>query len=75
MDIIKRITDEIYPGWKNLILNKPEHAEMATERVNTCLDCEFLGKGVLYNKCGQCGCPIQAKVFSPKSKCPENKWK
>lgn len=74
MDIVKRITEEIYPGWRNLIQGREEYADMAAKRINICLDCEYLGHGVLFDCCGKCGCPIKAKAFSPKSDCPERKW-
>lgn len=25
-------------------------------------------------KCGKCNCPLSAKIFSPNSKCPINRW-
>ena len=71
---LDRITNEIFPGWFNLITGREVHADMAAKRTLVCLDCPELGNGVFFDKCGKCGCPIKAKVFSPKSKCPLGKW-
>jgi hypothetical protein len=76
---IEKVFKEILPGWKNLVFHDPAIEKMALERGEICRTCEFMNRGVIHakygRKCSVCGCPIAAKVRSPTSKCPKDKWK
>jgi hypothetical protein len=67
---------EIFKSW--VIAAKPskEQEDLAVKRHNICLGCKFITNSVIFNtKCGQCGCPISKKIFSPqKGACPIGKW-
>ena len=61
---------EIIEGWKNYTFPSPHVEKVARARAGICATCPSnSGK-----KCGECGCPLSAKVRSLKSKCPLNKW-
>lgn len=64
---------EIYEGWKNFAFPNPKVEEEAKRRMAICVknDCKKLRSN---NTCELCGCYMIAKVRSPKSKCPLNKW-
>lgn len=64
--------DEIYEGWKNVIFPTPEIEALAKERVQVCVECEYLN---ILNVCSKCICPKLGKSHSPTSRCPMNKWK
>jgi len=68
---------EFVEGWMNLACNKlglsNESVEtLAKERAKICLVCPLLSKVNLV--CGDCYCPIEAKIRSKSSFCPQNKW-
>jgi hypothetical protein len=67
---------EIFKSW--VIAENPtkEQAELASKRHEICLKCEWIRNSLLFNtKCGNCGCPIGKKIFSPsKGACPIGKW-
>ena len=63
--------NQILEGWKNLVWPTEESKKLAESRAKACDSC-------LFNKlltCTKCGCPIPAKIRSPKAKCPINRWK
>ena len=62
---------EIYSGWKNYVFANPDVEELAKNRMEICVDCEFLSSR---SYCALCGCFMPAKVRSPKSKCRAKKW-
>ena len=62
---------EIYNGWKNLTFPNSRVEKEAKRRITICIDCDKLNNR---NFCVLCGCYMPAKVRSPKSKCPLNKW-
>lgn len=64
---------EIYDGWKNYVFPTPEMELKAKERISVCVKNEC-NKFRTNNTCSICGCYMPAKVRSPKSKCPINKW-
>ncbi|MEO1053901.1 MAG: hypothetical protein AAFX87_24910 [Bacteroidota bacterium] len=79
---------EIMQGWQNILL-VPDDAvkQQAESRAAICDTCEFKvpitnpvtqavvkAFGAPAYKCSQCQCPIKAKVFSPYTKCPVDKW-
>jgi len=53
-----------------------EQMELAAKRHEICLKCEWIRNSLLFNtKCGNCGCPIGKKIFSPAiGACPVGKW-
>ena len=76
---------EIVNAWYNVIDHTPKQKELADERFLICLKCPskkeiFEGKEWSL-KCGECGCPLKAKVYTQKThlhkdgSCPLNKWK
>lgn len=70
---------EIINAWFTSINPNETESNLAKERVNICLKCDFR-KEVIRNKkwsavCGKCGCPIQKKIFTNQyGSCPLNKW-
>ena len=53
-----------------------EQKEIAEQRLEICMQCEFWVQSNIRDYCGKCGCTTSAKVFSPKGAdaCPEKKW-
>ena len=72
---------EIVNAWYNVVNHTPKQKELADNRLQICLTCPSK-KEILQGKewsfvCGECGCPLKAKVFSKKSgkkACPLEKW-
>jgi len=62
----------IVDGWKHVIFTDPKIEQMATQRAAICASCPSNN----YNICGECGCPLIAKVRSIKetNDCPLKKW-
>ena len=46
--------------------------EIQKERLKICNECEYLN--VELNRCIECGCNINRKIFYSSSKCPKEKW-
>jgi lipoate synthase len=74
MDVI-----EIINAWKIANNPTPKQEELAKLRASMCEVCP--SKKVITKKiglatiCGECGCPISKKIFSPKfNPCPLKKW-
>jgi hypothetical protein len=66
---------EIISGFSNLARKKIGVADKkveytATGRMIICKGCEYR-KG---NRCGKCGCFLEAKTRAKTAKCPEGKW-
>lgn len=61
---------EILEGWKNLIWESPEIEELAKKRMIECGTCDYSTP----LRCMKCGCPLMAKIRSPKSNCPAGYW-
>ena len=59
---------EIFEAWKISFNPTPIQEELAEKRLNICLGCEYrkeVLKGVKWSAyCGDCGCPINKKIFS-----------
>ena len=52
-----------------------EQKELASERIKICDECEFKKTFPIIH-CGECGCALKAKVYSPViDACPKGKWK
>ena len=74
MDVI-----EIINAWKIANNPTPKQEELASLRGKICSGCP--SKKVITKKlklatiCGECGCPISKKIFTPKfNACPLGKW-
>jgi hypothetical protein len=74
MDVI-----EIINAWKIANNPTPKQEELAELRFKICDVCP--SKKVITKKiglatvCGECGCPISKKIFTPKfNSCPLKKW-
>jgi hypothetical protein len=67
---------EIFQSWVIAANPSKEEEILAAKRHSICLDCKFITDSVMFNTiCGQCGCPISKKIFSPqKGACPIGKW-
>ena len=59
---------DIFVGFKNLITGQETPDE--ERKLKICSTCSFRKK----KYCGVCGCYLPAKVKSPGSECPKNKW-
>lgn len=74
--MIKKLA-EIAEGWKNLIDLDSEVEKIAAERLGLCISCKHNSTtpaiGML-SRCKLCGCVLEAKSRSLKSKCPQNLW-
>lgn len=76
---------EILNAWYNVVNHTPEQKILADKRFDICLKCpskkEILEGKEWSLKCGECGCPLKAKVYTKKTylhkdgSCPLNKWK
>lgn len=65
---------EIFTAWGISFNPNDSQAELASQRIQICNECEFK-ESKPFNKCTVCGCALKAKVFSPaKGACPKGKW-
>ena len=68
----------IEEGWSNLLNKKPEIEKVAKKRLSLCSQC-FVSDYGKSKFCkftnGGCGCPLAAKVRSPRESCPLGVWK
>lgn len=76
---------EISKAWFNSVIHSSIQKELADARFEICLTCPskkeiFEGKEWSL-KCGECGCPLKAKIYTYKTyldkdkSCPLDKWK
>jgi hypothetical protein len=70
---------EIFEAWKISFNPNEEQEKLATERLDICKGCEFrkeILEGVKWSAyCGDCGCPLNKKVFSKMfNPCTKGKW-
>jgi hypothetical protein len=75
---------QIVEGWKNVLIKDEDIEKMAEEREKICNICIYQSENAkaLSNyktirpdvHCTKCGCPLEGKVRSPKTECPEKKW-
>ena len=69
----------ISQSWFDSYFGTDSQKELAKERLSICESCPSK-KELFKNQswsvvCGECGCPINKKIFSKKIKeCPLNKW-
>jgi hypothetical protein len=68
--------EEIFKSWVSASNPTKEEEELALKRHSICLECKWITNSLLFNtKCGECGCPIDKKIFSPvKGACRIGKW-
>jgi len=70
---------EIAAAWIAKANPTEEQKKLAEKRLAICEGCEYKRHNKLTNHhyCGECGCPLAAKIFSPlpgKEACPLAKW-
>ena len=67
-------TKEIFEAWAISFNPNDAQAELASERIQICDDCDFKIPEP-YIHCGKCGCALKAKIYTPKiGACPRGKW-
>jgi len=76
---------EIATAWFNTIVHTDEQKKLADKRLEVCFSCpkklEIINGTNWMLKCGACGCPLKAKVYTKKTfldkngSCPLSKWK
>lgn len=64
----------IVEGWANVVWPDPRIEEIAKERACICNECDRVKKIGVY-VCGECMCPLTAKLRSLAEECPLGKWK
>jgi ribosomal protein L37AE/L43A len=78
---------EISKAWYNKLIHSNELKKLADARFLICLECP--SKKEMFHiktttwalKCGECGCPLKGKVYTPNTyldkngSCPLIKWK
>jgi hypothetical protein len=65
---------EIFTAWGISFNPNDSQAELASERIKVCNDCEFKQSNRI-QRCTVCGCALKAKIFTPvKDACPKGKW-
>lgn len=65
---------EIFTSWKSVYKHSKEQNEVAIKRLSICMKCEYKVE-IPFMTCSKCGCPLKAKVYSPKQNpCPLEKW-
>lgn len=70
---------KIIKAWVVAANPSPSQKELAERRMEICNGCEH--KKIITKKlnigvvCGECGCPLNKKIFTMKNdSCPLNKW-
>ncbi len=67
---------DIVRAWWIAANPTPEQSELAQKRLNICKSCDSMVDSVVFDKkCGECGCPIGKKIFTPAlGTCDLHKW-
>ena len=66
--------EEIFKAWGIMFNPNDTQSELAIKRMEICNMYEFKKTNPIIH-CGQCGCALKAKVYSPKiGACPIGKW-
>jgi len=73
----------IAKAWITAANHTPEQKALAEERLEVCNDCEYRKENtdiLNFYYCGECGCPLNGKIFTDvrlpmEDKCPKGKWK
>ena len=65
---------EIFKAWGIMFNPNDTQAELAGKRMEICDTCDSKKTKPIIH-CGECGCALKAKVYSPKiGACPKGKW-
>lgn len=76
LDSIDKVSD-LFQSWVTSFKPSPEKKSLAEYRASVCDGCSLRREHAIfkYPTCGDCGCPLSKKIFSPVPKsCPENLW-
>jgi hypothetical protein len=66
--------EEIFKAWGIMFNPNDAQSELAAARMEICDKCDSK-KTIPIIHCGECGCSLKAKVYSPKiGACPKDKW-
>ena len=66
--------EEIFKAWGIMLDPNDIQSELARKRMEICDGCDSK-RTAPFSHCGQCGCVLKAKVYSPKiGACPRGKW-
>ena len=66
--------EEIFKAWGIMFNPSDSQSELAAKRMEICDGCESK-KTIPIIHCGECGCALKAKIYSPKiGACPKEKW-
>jgi hypothetical protein len=67
-------TEEIFKAWGIMFNPNDLESELAGKRMEICDECDSKRTSPIIH-CGECGCLLKAKVYSPKiGACPLGKW-
>jgi hypothetical protein len=66
--------EEIFKAWGVMFNPNDLQSELAGARMEICDECDSKKTKPIIH-CGECGCALKAKVYSPKiGACPRGKW-
>ena len=66
--------EEIFKAWGIMFNPNDAQSELAAARMEICDGCDSK-KTIPFIHCGECGCALKAKIYSPKiGACPRGKW-
>jgi len=67
---------EIAISWWRAENPTKEQSDLAQKRLLICTVCDSKKESIVFGYvCGECGCPIGKKIFTPlKGECPLKKW-
>lgn len=70
----KQKVKNIISGWKHVIKKDVDVEAIATTRLDICNQCPKKVNMLGIDVCGDCHCPLIAKVRSLDEVCPLSKW-
>jgi hypothetical protein len=67
---------EIAVSWWRAENPTKEQSDLAQKRLEICMGCNSRKESIVFGYvCGECGCPIGKKIFTPKlGTCDLHKW-
>lgn len=67
---------EIAISWWRAENPTKEQSQLAQNRLSVCMGCDSRRESVVFGfVCGECGCPLGKKIFTPKmGSCDLGKW-
>ncbi len=67
---------EIIISWWRAENPTKEQSDLAEKRLSICMGCNSRKESVVFQYvCGECGCPLGKKIFTPKmGSCDLSKW-